>query len=470
MQEDANLVRQTIKGDEKAFHRLIMKYYTDIHAQILSWVNNPEDAKDIVQDVFLEAYQGLSSLRKPEQFCFWLRQIAKYHFQDWLRKKQTFVELDDHIADKSKSADELMILRETITKMMQAIDELPESERRLLKERYLDEASYDKLEAKYGLSQSVLSMRLYRARQRVRERLKMLTGVLALTWRDAVRRIITGGSLAMKIGAKVKIIIAIASAVVILGGTGFVVWHYQRPSQEIISDSFDDQTIQKATLPSDKEQTSNKSVAVSDTGINKSPNNEGEDADITEAFDQLIALMEESTDTDNSNADPKLTKKIEVYSGLMRLLPAYKQATQSGDDLTKEMQNLMNVEVEDFLYDRDRFPEIGRISYGPDGIKVFDKQEKELTYNPEIKEFVDDVNRRNKEIQEKMKLTASKITSLLQEIDDLCPRKEFEGWTSETPPRRIIGVVSRGHKGELIAIDEYRLAKWLGKELPGMVI
>jgi RNA polymerase sigma factor (sigma-70 family) len=169
MQEDTNLVKQTIEGDEKAFHRLIMKYYTAIHALILSWVKNPEDAKDIVQDVFLEAYQGLSSLKKPEQFYFWLRQIAKYHFQDYLRKKKDFTQLHEDITCEMQSVDEVMILRETMAKMMQAIDELPESERQLLKEHYLDDASYDKLEAKYGLSQSVLSMRLYRARQRVRE-------------------------------------------------------------------------------------------------------------------------------------------------------------------------------------------------------------------------------------------------------------------------------------------------------------
>jgi hypothetical protein len=137
----------------------------------------------------------------------------------------------------------------------------------------------------------------------------------------------------------------------------------------------------------------------------------------------------------------------------MRLLPAYKQATQSADNLSNEMQSLTN---SGSLYDRDRFPEIGRISYGPDGIKVFDKQEKEITDNPEINRFVEDINKK----QEEIKLLAPKITSLLHEIDDLCPKEEFESWTNEVPPQRITGVVSWADTGDYGSIDEYRLAKW----------
>jgi len=48
----------------------------------------------------------------------------------------------------------------------------------------------------------------------------------------------------------------------------------------------------------------------------------------------------------------------------------------------------------------------------------------------------------------------------------LCPREEFEGWTADIPPQRITGVVSWIPNTSIGSIDEYRLTKWLGKELP----
>ncbi|HGJ64700.1 TPA: sigma-70 family RNA polymerase sigma factor, partial [bacterium] len=207
MQRDAVLVKQTLAGDEQAFHRLIIFYQADINALVMSYVKNPDDAKEIVQDVFFKAYCNLASLKQPERFYYWLRQIAKNDCQNWLGRKREFVPLNDDIVAETPSADETLILRETLAKVMQAIDELPETEKRLMKERYLDESSYDELQARHGLSYKALSMRLLRAKQKVRARMeKLLAGVGIFSWHDALRKMLSGGVEAVKISAKVKII------------------------------------------------------------------------------------------------------------------------------------------------------------------------------------------------------------------------------------------------------------------------
>ena len=160
---------------------------------ILSWIKDPEDAKDLTQEVFLKAYQELASLRHPEQFRIWLRQIAKNLCQDWQRKRrEVFVPIDEDMICETPSADELLILQETLTKVMKAIEELPESESKILKERYLDDASYDELESRYGLPQSVLAMRLHRARQKVREQVaKMLSGIAIFSRQDTLKKMLS---------------------------------------------------------------------------------------------------------------------------------------------------------------------------------------------------------------------------------------------------------------------------------------
>ena len=242
MQEDATLVKQTLAGEEQAFHRLISKYQSAIYRQILSYVKNHHDAQDLAQETFLEAYRDLCSLRKPEQFQFWLRQIARHQCDDWLRKRR--IELvpiqESTVADVSQ-ADELLILRETLAKVMQAINELPEMEKRLMKERYLDDASYPELQVRYDLSSKALIMRLVRAREKVRESVrKALAGVGVLTW----RKMLLGGAEAVKIGLKVKIMTIGIAGVVVLGGAGVYVW-YNQAVQDISDVS--NQTIQQTS-------------------------------------------------------------------------------------------------------------------------------------------------------------------------------------------------------------------------------
>jgi DNA-directed RNA polymerase specialized sigma24 family protein len=72
MQKDAFLVQQTLAGEHEAFHRLIILYQADIYALILSDVKNPEDAEELVQDVFLNVwsvnlYFTLSQIKRSGQ-------------------------------------------------------------------------------------------------------------------------------------------------------------------------------------------------------------------------------------------------------------------------------------------------------------------------------------------------------------------------------------------------------------------
>ena len=128
--KDDILVEQTLAGDHQAFNSLITEYYADIYGMILSWVKEPEDAKDLTQDVFISAYLDLPSLRDHERFYSWLRQIARHKCQNWRRRKQiNFIPLHDDLISKEPSTDEVLILRETLAEVMEAIDNLPESSR-----------------------------------------------------------------------------------------------------------------------------------------------------------------------------------------------------------------------------------------------------------------------------------------------------------------------------------------------------
>ncbi len=95
-------------------------------------------------------------------------------------------------------------------------------DRELVEGFYLDDLSYKALQVRHNLSEAAVRMRLLRARQKVRERVKeLLSGVVMFRWRKAL---IGGGLETMKLGIKTKLIAAGVGILILLGGVGVFIW------------------------------------------------------------------------------------------------------------------------------------------------------------------------------------------------------------------------------------------------------
>lgn len=73
---DAVLVDQCLKGDNSAFEALVLEYQKPIYNLALRMVRVPEDAEDIVQTVFVKAYEKLDSYNPAHRFFSWIYRIA----------------------------------------------------------------------------------------------------------------------------------------------------------------------------------------------------------------------------------------------------------------------------------------------------------------------------------------------------------------------------------------------------------
>jgi RNA polymerase sigma-70 factor (ECF subfamily) len=180
--------------------------------------------------VFLKAYQNLSSLKEHGQFSFWLKRIAKNHCADWLRQRR-----ENHLSFEgikvaesmqiTPSPEEMALKRELREIVWQAIDSLLEIDRKLMKARYLEDASLKQLQSDYGLSYPAIVNRLKRAKQKVREIVqKLLRGFCALPGREVLEKLMLGGIEVLKLSLKTKIITVGVAVALGLGGAG--VWHW----------------------------------------------------------------------------------------------------------------------------------------------------------------------------------------------------------------------------------------------------
>jgi len=353
------LVEQTLAGDKQAFNSLITDYYADVYGMILSWVKNPEDAKDLTQDVFISAYLDLPSLRDHEQFYSWLKQIARHKCQNWKRKQIDFVPLHDDLISKEPSTDEVLILRETLAKVMEAIDNLPESEKRLLKEHYLDNVSYDELEARHGVSAKALVVRLVRARRKIRDQLEKTLSAFAAFLHDHTESILTGGMEIMKLSVKTKLIAGGIMAILLLGGAGVLVDRYyvqNRSKRETSQTSQENYSKSPVKSVSDAERSSIKGVnSLDQKGVTR------EKVQAEEFKAETLAMNESKGDKSTKDADypkvigsstneskeltPEIKQKVELYTELASILPEYKRLWAHLLDMPAGDKNRTNEEL-----------------------------------------------------------------------------------------------------------------------------
>ena len=97
MQNDAELIRRTLDGDEIAFTTLVRKYQKHVHALAWRKIGDFHIAEDITQETFLKVHQNLATLKELERFPGWLYVIATRCCIARLRKKRMHAQLvEDH--------------------------------------------------------------------------------------------------------------------------------------------------------------------------------------------------------------------------------------------------------------------------------------------------------------------------------------------------------------------------------------
>ncbi len=231
---EIDLVRQTLNGDTSAFDRLVKIHRTTIYALVLSYIKNPADAEDLTQQIFIRAYERLTTLRELDRFRLWLQQIAHNTCKDWLRRRNDSMirfeaTNDTDFAEVAPSPEDIALKAEIETVVRQAISTLQETDRRLMEARYIEGASYDQLQIESGLSYAAVANRLKRAKREIRYRIEKLLGGVAIL---PGRTFILGGIEAVKLSVKAKLAAVGVAAIIGIGGGG-VVYHHAFESNPV---------------------------------------------------------------------------------------------------------------------------------------------------------------------------------------------------------------------------------------------
>lgn len=82
------LVEQARTGDHAAFEALVARFQTPVRLYLVRLIDDDEQANDLTQDTFWQAWNGLPGLRDPQHFRAWLFRVATNRGRSWLRHRR----------------------------------------------------------------------------------------------------------------------------------------------------------------------------------------------------------------------------------------------------------------------------------------------------------------------------------------------------------------------------------------------
>jgi RNA polymerase sigma-70 factor (ECF subfamily) len=182
---DAELIAAVLGGDSDSFEPLIKKYQPRIFAMARRYGRNESEVEDIVQDVFIKAYQKLSSYRAEAPFEHWLMRLAVRTCYDFLRERQRSKEtafsdvnlqetvwLERFIADPGKDSATANAARELVAAVMAR---LSPPARLILTLLEIEDRSVKEISELTGWSVPLVKVRAFRARAEMRKCLALMS-------------------------------------------------------------------------------------------------------------------------------------------------------------------------------------------------------------------------------------------------------------------------------------------------------
>ncbi len=170
--EDSILIQKTRKGEIAAFEVLVRRYQDLVAGTAYGWLADPELARDVVQEVFLEAHLKLDQLQEPAAFRGWLRRIVIKQC-DRITRRHTPVqtEFDDQLPDMAgvSSPADRAERSEVADQVRFAVAGLPRQEREVIALHYFAEATGPELADYLELPLSTVKKRLRSARARLKQ-------------------------------------------------------------------------------------------------------------------------------------------------------------------------------------------------------------------------------------------------------------------------------------------------------------
>jgi RNA polymerase sigma-70 factor (ECF subfamily) len=187
--EEASIVAELKAGSEEAYNWLIAHYHQPIYSLVYRIVNDPADAADTTQEVFIKVFRGMKHFNGESSLKTWLYRIAIHEASNqrrwWFRHKgkETPIEaqedengnsfgLGNTLVDQGESPLELLAHEEIRSRVEHELRQVAEPYRTAVLLRDIEGLSYEEIAEVLQISLGTVKSRLIRGREALKKRLE----------------------------------------------------------------------------------------------------------------------------------------------------------------------------------------------------------------------------------------------------------------------------------------------------------
>jgi len=184
LSEEGSFIERSQRGDREAFEFIVKKYMKPAYYIALSYVGREDDALDLSQDAFVNAFRHIKRFDASRNFFPWFYSILKNLCMNHLtrRRRRREESLDGMAEDgtqvaipiESSNPERETVSRDLREKIGQALVRLKPRDRQIIVLQHLQDMSYREIADLLGIPIGTVMSRLYTARQALRRELELM--------------------------------------------------------------------------------------------------------------------------------------------------------------------------------------------------------------------------------------------------------------------------------------------------------
>jgi len=185
---DSQMVDRVLSGDTNAFGSIIKNTERMVAQIVFKMIPNPEDRKDMAQDIYLKAFKKLRSFKFESKLSTWIAQIGYNTCLDYLRKKKMILTgniyeeneggyaMPDMVNNKFSGTSEMetdnfMLQKDLSVILKTEIDKLSPDYKMMITLYHNEELSYEEIGQITGMPSGTVKSYLFRARKTLKDSL-----------------------------------------------------------------------------------------------------------------------------------------------------------------------------------------------------------------------------------------------------------------------------------------------------------
>ncbi len=170
---DREIVRRCLQGDTNAFCHLVRRYQTMLYNLIYRMIGDRDDAADVLQDVFVKAFEKLNTFDQQKRFHTWIYRIAVNESINFLHHHDRMIHLiEESCISVDEAPDVILQKADTVHNLESALQHLKPEQGIIIILKHFGELSYREISEILGIPEKTVKSRLFTARCELRKALE----------------------------------------------------------------------------------------------------------------------------------------------------------------------------------------------------------------------------------------------------------------------------------------------------------